>query len=269
MSLLVSAVQKTTSFVDADVNFWFDKRCARAFWSQRELLPHRQLLADTTAWLDPTAGERWLDLGCGCGELTRALWEKSQGAVAGIVAIDCAAPNETAIAQMRASLVPPASEKRILFSRLDFSEGLAAFATGSVDGVVSGLAIQYAQHFSPEQGRWTTHAYDRLLAEVCRVLRPGGRFIFSVNVPNPAWLRIALHGVPAFFTSRQPLKFFRNSMRMLRYGKWLKSEAARGRFHYLPKETVLAKLAQAGFTRIQQRHSFARQAYLFRAVRPA
>jgi SAM-dependent methyltransferase len=252
-----------------DVNYWYDNRCARAFWSQRELPPYRELLADTTAWLDPAAGERWLDLGCGSGELTRTLWEKSGGSLASIVALDCAAANGQAIAAIRSSCRPPASEQRIDFRCLDFSDGLAPFATGSIDGVVSGLAIQYAQHFSHEDGCWTTRAYDRLLAEVCRVLRPGGRFVFSVNVPNPGWLRVALYGAPGFFTSRKPLKFFRNSVRMLRYGKWLKGEARRGRFHYLPRSVILAKLAQAGFERIEQRRSFARQAYLFRAYRPA
>jgi hypothetical protein len=78
-----------------------------------------------------------------------------------------------------------------------------------------------------------------------------------------------LYGVPAFFTSRKPLKFFRNSMRMLLYGKWLKSEAARGRFHYLPREVIVEKLVQAGFVRIVHRRSFAEQAYLFRAYSPA
>jgi SAM-dependent methyltransferase len=251
-----------------DVNYWYDKRCARAFWTQRELPPYRQLLADTAAWLEPLAGQRWLDLGCGCGQLTRTLWEKSGGSLAGIVAVDCAAANEQAIASVRASAQPASTAQRIVFRQVDFSDGLGAFATGSFDGVVSGLAIQYAQHWSAEEARWTEQGYDRLLGEVCRVLRPGGQFTFSVNVPNPAWLRIALYGIPGFFTSRKPLKFFRNSMRMLRYGKWLKNEAARGRFHYLSSEVILGKLTQAGFVRIEQRRSFAQQAYLFRACRP-
>jgi SAM-dependent methyltransferase len=252
----------------ADVNYWHDRRCAKAFWTQRELPPYRELLADTVAWLDPAPGERWLDLGCGSGQLTRSLWEKSSGRLASIVALDCAGVNEQAIAALRANADPPIAPERISFCHVDFSHGLTPFDSGSIDGVVSGLAIQYAQHWSAEQGCWTVQAYDHLLAEVCRVLRPGGGFVFSVNVPNPAWLRIALHGVPGFFTARKPLKFFRNSVRMLRYGKWLKAEAGRGRFHYLPDSTIVELLTAAGFTRIQHRLSFARQAYLFRAYRP-
>jgi ubiquinone/menaquinone biosynthesis C-methylase UbiE len=251
------------------VNHWFDRKCARAFWSQRDLGPYQELLRDTAAWLDPAAGERWLDLGCGSGQLTRTVWEKSGGRAAQVVAVDCADVNDDAIGRIRSAATPPAPEGRIVFRQADFSDGLGAFDDASFDGAVSGLAIQYAQHYDAALGRWTTAAYDNLLREVRRVLRPGGRFVFSVNVPRPAWLRIAVVGAPAFFRSRHPLRFFRNSMRMLRYGRWLKQEAARGRFHYLPADTVGAKLRQAGFERVEHRLSFSRQAYLFRAYRPA
>jgi ubiquinone/menaquinone biosynthesis C-methylase UbiE len=72
-------------------NHWFDDRCARAFWDQRQALPYRELLRDTAAWLDPRPGEHWLDLGCGCGQLTAQLWQRSGGGLARVVAVDCAA----------------------------------------------------------------------------------------------------------------------------------------------------------------------------------
>src|SRR5260370_26529688 len=85
------------------VNYWPDSRCAKAFWSQRDVPAYRQLLADTRAWLDSAAGESWLDLGCGGGELTRALWEKSTRKLRAVVGLDCAAPN----ADPPARLSPP------------------------------------------------------------------------------------------------------------------------------------------------------------------
>jgi SAM-dependent methyltransferase len=251
-----------------EVNYWPDRRCAKAFWTQRELPPYRRLLADTAAWLDPAPGERWLDLGCGYGQLTRALWEKSNGALAQVVALDCADANAEAIAWARQSANPPAGERLIRFQHADFSAGLGAHADASFDGVVSGLAIQYAQSYCPERGCWTTDAYEHLLAEVCRVLRPGGRFVFSVNVPEPAWLKVALWGVPGFFRSPHPLRYFKNSLRMLRYGSWLKREARRGRFHFLPLPVLLDKLRAAGFVDPRHRLSYARQAYVVHCRRP-
>lgn len=249
-----------------DTNFWFDKRCARAFWSQCELPPYRELLEHTTLWMAPEADEDWLDLGCGSGQLTQAIWEKSAGKVGSVVAVDCAMANGEPIGKLAHELTPE-DLSRLRFRQIDFSHGLPAFSDASFDGVVSGLSIQYAQYYSTEKGCWTTDAYDNLLREVLRVLRPGGRFVFSVNVPNPNWWRVAFSGIPSFFKARKPFKFFRNSMRMMRYGKWLKQEAARGRFHYLESSVILDKLRQAGFERIEHRVSYARQAFLFRGFR--
>ena len=246
------------------VNHWPKASCAKAFWSQRELPPYRRLLRDTASWLDPQPGQRWLDLGCGSGQLTRTLWEKSGGRLAEIIALDCAAHDERAIAKVRDSVQPPATARQIRFLHADFSDGLATFDTASLNGVVSGLAIQYAESYSEERGGWTTEAYEHLLADVCRVLRPGGTFVFSVNVPEPAWSKIALYGIPGFFRSPHPLRYVKNSLRMLRYGTWLKREARRGRFHYLPAVVVADKLARAGFVAIEHRLSFAGQADVFR-----
>jgi SAM-dependent methyltransferase len=253
----------------ASVNLWPNAKCAKAFWSQRDAPPYHRLLADTADWLDPQPGERWLDLGCGGGQLTRVLWEKSGGALAEIVALDCAAANERAIDSLRASLTPPAPADRVRFVHADFSLGLPFQPSESVDGVVSGLAIQYAESYCPERGQWTADAYDRLLAEVRRVLRPGGRFVFSVNVPEPNWSRVAWHGLAGVLRVSRPLRFLKNALRMLRYGAWLKREARRGRFHYLPAETVRTKLEAAEFADVEHRVSFAGQAFVLRGRRAA
>lgn len=252
------------SSTSAACNYWPDTRCARAFWGQQELPPYRRLLVDTTAWLDPQPGERWLDLGCGSGQLTRAVWEKSGGTLAQVVALDCAAANEQSIARLYHLVNPEPQPGQLHFVPCNFSGGLPHWDNGSFDGAVSGLAIQYAESYSEARACWTTEAYDHLLAEIHRVLRSGGRFVFSVNVPEPAWYRVALTAMHGLFSSPRPTRYIRNSWRMLRYGSWLKQEARRGRFHYLPRETVLAKLEQAGFSDIESRTTYASQAYLFR-----
>lgn len=249
-------------------SYWPDSRCAKAFWGQHDLPPYRRLLADTIEWAAPGSGERWLDLGCGGGALTRAIWEQTNGTVARVVGADCAAANEDAYARLRDSLAP-AQGDRIQFVCHDFSAGLGAFADAAFDHAVSGLSISYAESFDPGAGCWTAAAYDRLLGEVFRVLRPGGRFVFSVNVPNPSWGRVARSSLFAALFTERPLRHLKRSWRMLRYGRWLTREARAGRFHYLPAGAVTAKLTAAGFATITHRLSYCDQAYVFRAVKPA
>jgi SAM-dependent methyltransferase len=249
-------------------NHWPQAVCARAYWSQREMPAYQELLAHTRAWTEPGAGERWVDLGCGGGPLTRALWQDSGGQLAAIVAIDCAAENEKAYCRLRAELRPRPVPEQIRFLAADFHRGLSQLSDGNFDGIVSGLSIQYAESRCPQTGRWTSIAYDQLLAGVWRVLRPGGRFVFSVNVPDPDWSKVGRHSLTVLLRSSHPVRFLLNGLRMWRYGNWVKLEAARGRFHYLPANVVTDKLRAAGFEHIEHRLSYAEQAFVFRCFRP-
>jgi len=261
----------TTTPTDERTNTWADAKCAKAFWSQSELPVFHALTADTlaAAYPDPSqaAGRQVLDLGCGGGTLTRGLWLRSNGTVAGILGVDCAEANAQRYEKLAAELN---AGDRIRFEVVNFSHGLPTLADETFHGVVSGLSITYAEYFDEITQRWTQQAYDGLFHEVFRVLKPSGRFAFSVNVPNPSWWAV---GLKSFFgalrSSPKPLRLLKNLNRMNRYGRWLKMEAARGRFHYLPAADVTAKLAAAGFVGIGHRLSYAGQAFVFHADKPA
>jgi len=246
-------------------NRWADARCAKAFWSQSELPVFHRLVAETLDLAAPEAGEAWLDLGCGGGTLTRGLWQRSGGTLSRVVGLDYAVANAARYEVLAAEL---GAGERVRFEHGDFSGGLARFAAGGFDHAVSGLSISYAEHFDAVTGRWTQAAYDNLLSEVFRVLKPGGRFVFSVNVPEPSWWSVGLRSlVGAVVQSRRPLKFLKNCLRMNGYGGWLKAEARAGRFHYLPAAETAAKLRAAGFTGVRHTVTYARQAFLFTATK--
>jgi len=182
--------------------------------------------------------------------------------------MDCAAVNEQAIARLRRKLTPTPADGQIVFCRHNFSDGLPQFADGTFDGIVSGLALSYAES-RDARGQYTDSAYKRLLAEAARVLKPHGQFVFSVNVPEPRFGRIFWRSLPAAWRIRRPMRVLLNALAMLRYGRWLKREARRGRFHFLPASILVQYLRAAGFGDLRVRLSYADQAYVIAARRLA
>src|SRR4051794_12306782 len=109
----------------------------------------RLIAAEFLPWLGVDGGRRWLDVGCGTGELSRAILAfAAPGDVAGID------PSEGFLAFARAH-TPQA--------RFEVADARALpFETSSFECVVSGLVL----NFVPEPAQ--------AVAEMARVLVPGG-----------------------------------------------------------------------------------------------
>lgn len=118
-------------------------------------------------WLGAQAGERILDLGCGDGQLTLR-----------IAATGAAVQGVDASAAMAA-----AARARGVEAAVAAGEALP-YADGAFDAVFSNAAL----HWVRDQ--------DAMMAEVRRVLRPGGRFVAEMGGQgNIAAIRVALRAV--------------------------------------------------------------------------
>jgi len=111
------------------------------------------------ALLPGLAGKRVLDLGCGFGALCRYLVEAGAARVVGTDLSE----------KMLATAAERTKDPKIEYRRGAIED--LKLEAGSFDLVVSTLAFHYVERF------------DRLVAEVHKVLPPGGAFCFTVEHP--------------------------------------------------------------------------------------
>lgn len=120
-------------------------------------------------WLDPVAGERILDLGCGDGQLTARI------AAAGAIVLGVDASREMAAAARARGI-----------EVLEGSAELLPCLDSSFDAVFSNAAL----HWVRDQ--------DAMMNEVRRVLKPGGRFVAEMGGHgNVAAISVAFRAVCA------------------------------------------------------------------------
>ncbi len=118
-------------------------------------------------WLAPEAGERILDLGCGDGQLTECIAQ----AGANVTGID-ASPNMVTAARARGLATEEGSAESLPFPDQSF------------DAVFSNAVLHWVR------------GQDAMMAEVRRVLRPGGRFVAEMGGHgNIAAIRVAFAAV--------------------------------------------------------------------------
>ena len=130
---------------------------------------HRFELDTYLARLAPRPGERVLDIGCGTGRFTK----EYAGAVGEVVGADFS------VASLRRLLARGPSVQAVRCEA-----GQLPFATGGFDAIV---ATSLFSNLPTQATR------DRALAEVRRVLAPGGRLL--VTVYNHSWWKRARHSL--------------------------------------------------------------------------
>lgn len=138
-------------------------------WNAEDYAHNARFVADLAAplldWLQPQAGERVLDLGCGDGALT----EKIAATGAQVTGAD-ASPELVAAAQARGL------DARVV-------DGHALDFEATFDAVFSNAALH-----------WMKRDPDAVIAGVHRALKPGGRFVAEMGAgDNCATIRQAVH----------------------------------------------------------------------------
>ncbi|MEM7306632.1 MAG: class I SAM-dependent methyltransferase [Planctomycetota bacterium] len=205
----------------------YDRSAAR--WRRDEPV----LLSDYTArpflldWCEPVRGQRILDLGCGEGYVARQLAERGAGEVVGV---DLSPKMiEGALAQRPGEPGAPTS-----FSVGDSSD-LSRFEDASFDVVLCVFLFNYLD----------VRSTRRTMAEAARVLRPRGRFLFSI--PHPMLPFVREERAPFYFARGQH-GYFSGTDAVLEGKIWRRDgDAVPVRCVHKPLEVYFEALAAAGF----------------------
>lgn len=130
------------------------------------------------ALCEPVSGLRVLDLGCGEGYCSRALRQQGAGEVLGI---------DLSQEMIAAARSQEAKDELGIRYEVGCATDLSMFNAGELDLVVAVFLFNYLN----------TDQTQRCMAEIARILRPGGRFIFSV--PHPAFPYMRQAEYPFYF----------------------------------------------------------------------
>lgn len=185
-----------------------------------------ELAGGVLEWLNPQAGERILDIGCGDGQLTARV-----AAAGSIVTGVDASPAMAAAARSRGIKADEASAEQLPYPD-------AAF-----DAVFSNAALHWVRD------------HDAMMSQVHRVLKPGGRFVAEMGGQgNIAAINVALRAVlerRGYAQSEETVNYFPTPGR---YRRRLEEHGFRvERIELIPRPTPLNEGGMAAWLRMFRR----------------
>lgn len=230
---------------------WTNSLVSFAYRYQKEARPYKDMMVVFGNALPRKKGMKVLDIGCGSGRILKLIKDDAALEPSSIMASDVSGP---ALEEAKKEALRRGWTCPVEFIQSDISspQWCASLKKGDYDLVTAGLSLQYAEARDLVSGRWTTKAYERVLSDIHGLLKPGGQLVFSANTPNPDFSIIARESKKEIFRVWWKAPFMLGvAAIMVAHGRKLVREANRGRFNYLPVETVAEFLKKAGFRDIK------------------
>ena len=231
----------------------------RKFWSSygkiypyiERSTPYQELLRDIGGMIKPKKGEQWLDVGCGPGTVMQVIIKRSNGILAKLVGIDF---DETMLTHAHEKMH---KEQSVELLRVDLSER-TPFPNETFDGIVANLVLTYVRRF---EGREGEEALQGVLSEMYRILKTGGRFVWTTPVPNVNFWKEFWESRNDILRKDQIENLFYGPA-IMRYALEIAHKGKRGDYSFFEAEKHVEILKKTGFQSVAAQTSFAKQALI-------
>ncbi len=242
-----------------ETKFW-DEEYGKIYPQLEDATPYKKLIKTMADAIGQGVGGRWLDVGCGSGAMVELIWQASGGKIDEIVAFDLA---DTMVKHTQAKvekLLPPADRKKVTLLLHDLSYKLP-FADGHFDGVVANLVLPYVINHEGEQGKAALRA---VLREMYRVLKPGGRFVWSSPVKNVNFWRVFFASWREILNPMDIKKLYYGPA-VLAHALTIQKKGQESVYSFLDKDELADLLSAIGFKGVEIKRSFAGQAFVVKS----
>jgi SAM-dependent methyltransferase len=198
---------------------WKNRIVSFAYQYQKEAKPFKDMMKVFASEITAHHHMTIMDIGCGSGRIIYLILNDLKLNPRSIDALDI---SHYALHYAQRNIKKLPYTCPVVFHQADISSPgwYNKWSNNTFDLITAGLAIQYAQYWNEEKKQWTTDAYEKALKAVYDLLKPGGQFVFSVNVPHPDFSLIAKKSKKEILTSlwKAPLRLF-VALIMVRHGK--------------------------------------------------
>jgi ubiquinone/menaquinone biosynthesis C-methylase UbiE len=222
--------------------------------------PYKKLLRQISEYINPMPNESWLDLGTGSGAVIDIIWNKSNGEVKDITALDLTQVMLDHIKKRLPKLDPKPAINQIKLVKHDLSKKLP-FENNTFDGITASLVLTYVEQHGDYRG---TKALEAVLKEAHRVLKPNGQFVWSTPKHRVNFSKVFLASWREVFHPKKLYNLYYGPA-ILRYALKIQKKGKKKEYNFLPEEEHKKLLHNAGFHKIETSYSFANQALILKS----